>query len=251
MSGHGLTFGRAAEAYERFRFGYPDAVVDQVLAYADGPVETALEIGAGTGKATRLFAGRGIAVTAVDPDPEMLAVQTAQCRGLPVRTVVATFEELPPQPPVDLLYAAAALHWTVDEGRYERAAALLRPGGTFASFAGPIVLVDDELESRVQASVGGIVRAAQQTRRDPDPDGLAWPGHELQAAPEFTDVAEVVIARRIGLSAQDYVDQLATTSGFLGLSPERRAAGLAELTALLPPMIEIAADVVLHLARRR
>ncbi|MEU9109242.1 class I SAM-dependent methyltransferase [Streptomyces xanthophaeus] len=36
------------------------------------PVRTALEIGAGTGKATRLFARDGIAVTATEPDRAML-----------------------------------------------------------------------------------------------------------------------------------------------------------------------------------
>ena len=52
-----LSFGSVAAAYERFRPGYPDALVDQVLTYAGRPVRTALEIGAGTGKATRAFAG--------------------------------------------------------------------------------------------------------------------------------------------------------------------------------------------------
>jgi hypothetical protein len=58
--GRALSFGSVASAYERYRPGYPDAVVDQVLASAGGPVRTALEIGAGTGKATRVFAGRGV-----------------------------------------------------------------------------------------------------------------------------------------------------------------------------------------------
>ncbi len=52
-----------ASTYETFRPGYPDELVDEVLAYAGRPLRTALEIGAGTGKATRAFARRGIAVT--------------------------------------------------------------------------------------------------------------------------------------------------------------------------------------------
>ena len=67
-----LSFGGAAAAYERFRTGYPDELVDKVLEYADRPVRTALEIGAGTGKATRVFAARGIAVTATEPDMRQL-----------------------------------------------------------------------------------------------------------------------------------------------------------------------------------
>lgn len=52
MSGRALSFGVVAEAYERFRPGYPVELFDMVMAYAGHPVRTALEIGAGTGKAT-------------------------------------------------------------------------------------------------------------------------------------------------------------------------------------------------------
>jgi len=58
MSRRALSFGGVAEAYERFRPGYPMALVDMVMAYGGQPVRTALEFGAGTGKATRLFAQR-------------------------------------------------------------------------------------------------------------------------------------------------------------------------------------------------
>jgi len=46
---------------------------DMVVTYAGRPVRTFLEIGAGTGKATPLFAQRGAAVTATEPDGAMLA----------------------------------------------------------------------------------------------------------------------------------------------------------------------------------
>lgn len=59
MYGRALSFGAVAEAYERFRPVYPAELFDMVMTYAGRPVRTALEIGAGTGKATRLFAQRG------------------------------------------------------------------------------------------------------------------------------------------------------------------------------------------------
>jgi trans-aconitate methyltransferase len=90
MSGRARSFGVVAEAYERFRPGYPVELVDTVMTYADRPVRTALEIGAGTGKATRLFAQQGVTVTATEPDGAMLAelrqhvpanVKTMTCSG--------------------------------------------------------------------------------------------------------------------------------------------------------------------------
>lgn len=74
MSARAQSFGSVAEAYERFRPGYPAELFDLVTAYAGRPLRTALEIGAGTGKATRVLAGRGIAVTATDPDQAMRAL---------------------------------------------------------------------------------------------------------------------------------------------------------------------------------
>ncbi|MCX3287925.1 hypothetical protein OR263_14625 [Streptomyces sp. NEAU-H22] len=73
MAGRAPRFGVVAEAYERFRPGYPVELLGLVMAYAGLAVRTALEIGAGTGKATRLFARRGITVTATEPDGSTLA----------------------------------------------------------------------------------------------------------------------------------------------------------------------------------
>jgi hypothetical protein len=77
MTHRALLFGSVASAYERFRPGYPETMADRVLDYVNHPVSTAPEIGAGTGKATRLFAAREIVVTATatatatDPDEAM------------------------------------------------------------------------------------------------------------------------------------------------------------------------------------
>src|SRR6476469_6118904 len=108
MSGRALSFGVMAEAYERFRPGYPVELFDMVTAYAGQPVRTALEIGAGTGKATRLFAQRGVTVTATEPDGGMLAELRRHVPGN-VKTVQAAFEDLQPDESYGLVYAAAAL----------------------------------------------------------------------------------------------------------------------------------------------
>jgi SAM-dependent methyltransferase len=197
VSDRALSFGAVAEAYERFRPPYPVELLDTVLAYAAQPVRTALEIGAGTGKATRLFAGRGIAVTATEPDAAMLAELRVHVPA-DVGTVRAAFEDLPLDRRYGLVYVAAALHWTNPEGRWSRMATLLEPGGVFASFAGPFQLVDP--------AVDGAVRAARAPFLDsddiPSPDGtpldadMLWPGTELQRSEWFTDVRQSVVRRR-------------------------------------------------------
>ncbi|MFC8525898.1 class I SAM-dependent methyltransferase [Nocardia sp. NPDC057227] len=240
-----LGFGAVARAYERFRPEYPPDLADLVLAYAGHPLRTALEIGAGTGKATRLFAARGIAVTATDPDPAMLA----ELRVPGVTTVRAAFEELSPDHRYDLVYAAAALHWTAPEGRWSRMAALLEPGGIVASFGGPVLAADPAVRAAVRIAFRGDDAV-------PSPDGtppeqrMQWPGTELQRSELFTDVRQEVLEHRRTLSAHDYLGYLGTLSATLRLPQAERAQVLALVAAALPARVEIIADITAHLARR-
>jgi SAM-dependent methyltransferase len=245
-----LSFGSVASAYERFRPGYPHELVDLVLDYAGRPVRSALEIGAGTGKATRAFAGRGIAVTATEPDPAMLDELRRQVPPS-VTPVLARFEELSLAPDHDLVYAAASLHWTSPAGRWERVAAGLSPHGVFASFGGPFRLADPSLEAALATA-----RAAWLATDDvPSPDGtpvteaLQWPGTELSRAPWFTDVRQETIPRRLVVAADDYVGYLSTVSAYLQLPDQQRCEVLSAIRGVLPPTIEVAADLVVHLAR--
>ena len=251
MSGRALSFGAVAEAYERFRPGYPDELADLILGYAGQPVGAALEIGAGTGKATRLFARRGIAVTATEPDAGMLAELRRQVPA-DVRTVRAAFEELRPGERYGLVYAAAALHWTDPDGRWPRVAALLEPGGVFASFGGPVQPADPAVAEAVR-----VARAPFLDSDDvPSPDGtppehaMQWPGTELQQSEFFSDVRQVVVARRVSVSARDYVGYLSTVSAYLQLPVPAREQAFDRIERVLPRAVELSADIVVHLARR-
>lgn len=134
--GRGLAFGSVAEAYERYRFDYPAELATRICGHATRPVKVALEIGAGTGKATRLFTGIGLKVTALEPDPAMLTQLATNVAG-DVHPAPSTFEDAELSDQVDLVYAAAALHWTDPATRWSRIAAQLAPGGVFASFRVP------------------------------------------------------------------------------------------------------------------
>lgn len=245
-----LGFGSVAEAYERYRPGYPDALVDEVLAYAGRPVVTALEIGAGTGKATRAFAGRGPTITATDPDEAMLAELRRHVPG--VTTVRETFEELPLTTTYDLVYAAAAMHWTRPGGRWDRVAALLVPGGVFASFGGPLDLADPDLAATVEEARRPWLASDDVPSPDGTPEGsaLQWPGTELTASPLFTDVRQVELSAPTAVVRDDYVGLLSTVSAWLELPTADREAALAAVRAVLPAQVRLRRDLVLHLARR-
>lgn len=252
MSSRALSFGVMAEAYERFRPGYPVELFDMVMTYAGQPVRTALEIGAGTGKATRLFAQRGVTVTATEPDGAMLA-ELLKHVPANVKTVQAAFEDLRPGESYGLVYAAAALHWTNAEGRWSRMAALLEPGGVFASFGGPVRLADPAVEEAVRAARAPFLESDEVPSPDGTPPGhdMQWPGTELQRSEWFADVQQSVIERRLTMSARDYVGHLSTISAYLELPTSEQEQAYIRIRQVLPETVEIAADITVHLARRR
>lgn len=252
MSARALSFGMVAEQYERYRPGYPVELLDLVLTYAGRPIRTALEIGAGTGKATRLFTGRDVTVTATEPDEAMLA-ELRKHVPADVRTRQAAFEDLRPGERYDLVYAAAALHWTKPEGRWSSMAALLEPGGVFASFGGPTQLADPAVADAVRAARAPFLESDEVPSPDGTPPGHAmqWPGTELHRSEWFADVRQTVIERRLTMSARDYVGHLSTISAYLELSTSEQEQVFGQIMQILPGTVELSADIVVHLARRR
>ncbi|MER6917205.1 class I SAM-dependent methyltransferase [Streptomyces sp. NPDC000594] len=251
MADRALSFGTMAEAYERFRPGYPMELYDLVRGYAGHPLRTALEIGAGTGKATRVFARRGVAVTATDPDGAMLAELRGQVPD-GVRTVRTTFEEVVPDQRYGLVFAAAALHWTDPEGRWSRVAALLEPGGVFASAGGPVRPADPAVTEAVRAARAPFLESDEI----PSPDGtppeqeMQWPGTELRRSAWFTDVRQHTIERRPAMAAPDFIGHLSTVSAYLVLPDRERAEVFRRIARVLPETVEVVADITVHLARR-
>ncbi|WP_116203921.1 class I SAM-dependent methyltransferase [Amycolatopsis circi] len=252
MTERALIFGSVAQAYERFRPGYPAELAEKVLDYAGAPVADALEIGAGTGKMTRLFAGRGIAVTATDPDPAMLA-ELREHVPAEVVTRQGALEDLRPDRQYGLVYSASALHWTDPAGRWPRIAALLAPGGVFASFGGPVRLADPVVRKAIDEARAEFVESAGV----PSPDGtppeneLQWPGTELERSGLFADVRQVVVQQRVTLSADDLIGLFSTVSAYLMLPISVREQAFQRIRKVLPDTVELVSDHTAHLARRR
>lgn len=122
------SFGSAAASYERARPSYPPEAVRDVLP--DGS-RRVLDLGAGTGKLSRILLAEGHDVVAVDPDAEMLEILGAVLPA--AERHVGRAEKIPiPDASVDAVFAGQAFHWFEPLVAGPEFVRVLRPGGRFA-----------------------------------------------------------------------------------------------------------------------
>lgn len=226
-------FDRDPAAYDAVRPGYPEALVDDALALAGVPPRGLLvEVGCGTGQATRLFAARGHRVIAVDAGAEVAALARARLAGLDVDVRVGRFEELPLPSPVDLVYAATSWHWVDPARGFARAASLLRPGGALALFWNEHVRGADD--------VGFFDATADLYERA----GMSRFRHQRAATPDdrtpsivqsgyFGDVVRQQYPWRAEYDAATYARLLSTYSDHMALAAGVRAQLLDGIAALI------------------
>jgi SAM-dependent methyltransferase len=256
-----LVFGEVAELYDSTRAGYPGALVDDVISYAraDGPGLRAVEVGAGTGKATVSFASRGLEIVAIEPSPGMAAVARRNTRQFPnVRVEETSFEDWPgPAGEFGLVYSAQAWHWVRPEVRDAKAAHVLAPGGALAMFwhrvrwqPGPL---RDELNRLYQRLAPDLI--AQR----PTFPGLAPnPGDDtvtdgIRKTGLFQDETMREYPWSATFTADSYTDLLMTQSGHRMLPEERSAelvSGVRDIIAAHGGEIEVPHATLLVMARR-
>jgi len=123
-------YGSDAEGYDAGRPDYPDELY-QILASRCGlrAGASVLEIGAGTGLATRRLVAAGARVVAVEPD-ENMAARLAAAISDHVQIVAGTFEQAPlPRDRFDLAVAATSFHWVDQAVGLPKLGRVIRPGG--------------------------------------------------------------------------------------------------------------------------
>jgi SAM-dependent methyltransferase len=123
-------FGSDPASYDLARPGHAEQVYEVLVERCGlGPGSQVLEVGPGTGQATRQLLARGASVVAIEPDPSLAAyVETAL--GLDVRVDTLEDAELPTSD-FDLAVAASCFHWVDEAVGLAKLFAALRPGGWF------------------------------------------------------------------------------------------------------------------------
>jgi SAM-dependent methyltransferase len=122
------SFNRVADAYERGRPSWPPEVLELLPIPEQA---TVLDVGAGTGKLTRVLAARYSKVFALEPLAELRAIleeRVPQAEALP-----GVAEAIPlGDGSVNAVFTGQAFHWFANDIAVAEIARVLRPGGVLA-----------------------------------------------------------------------------------------------------------------------
>ena len=217
MAEQAKSFDRAAEEYERGRPGWPPEVLD-LLPVPDEA--TVLDLGAGTGKLTRILAARYAHVIALEPLSELRTIledRAPQAEALP-----GVAEAIPlGDAAVDAVFTGQAFHWFANDAAVAEIARVLRPGSVLARLWNEAA-EPNPLPLEYQQRIDELFEA----RRPPHIDDRLFDGTP------FGEVHKGEVEHE-QVSSRD--DALAFTASLSWIaSRDDRDEVLAELGALLP-----------------
>ena len=167
------SFDTVAGLYDQYRPDYPQELVDSTIALSRLPQGgRILEIGSGTGKATRLFARRGYAIHCIEPGAHLAQVAAHNLQEYPQLSFeISRFEQAQEQSAAfDLVMSAQAFHWVSREIGFPKAARALKPSGSLALFwnihpglHGQIATDLDEIYRKITPELESPHAAIQET----------------------------------------------------------------------------------------
>lgn len=218
------SFDLAAEEYEATRPSYPDEVLDLLPVATDA---TVLDLGAGTGKLTRVLARRYARVIAVEPLDGMRGILE---RVVPdVEALPGTAEQIPlDNASVDAVFTAQAFHWFDHRQALPEIGRVLRPGGVLA------VIWNGPDDSRPNPLPATYVEYLRELRRERSTLDESTPFSDLIAFGPFGEVHEETVPHDHVLDRAGALDNARSVSWIASRDADERQHVLARLGELLP-----------------
>jgi SAM-dependent methyltransferase len=218
-------FSYVADVYERARPSYPAEAVDH-LARALGlrAGATVVDLGAGTGKLTRLLVPTGARVVAVEPLPEMRAVLERVVPG--IAAVEGTAEAIPlSDGAADAVTAAQAFHWFDPARALPEIHRVLRPGGRLG-----LIWNSRDLDDPLQARVEELISPYRETH--PQQMSRSWRA-PLSESPLFGPAEEFSVHWDQTLTREELAERVLSTSAIAALPEDERAPLLDRVRAVI------------------
>lgn len=231
------TFDQDAELYDKARPDYPEQIFDELFALGGLDHDAAvLELGCGTGQATRHLARRGCRVVCVELGENLAEVARRNLEPFPhVEVITSAFESWEPRGVLfDMVFAASSWHWLDPQMRYAKAARVLKPAGILAIVDNGHAFPDgfDPFFTEIQKCYEAI---GEPHLEWPPPPPADEPDRREEI--EGTGLFEVVGVKRcvwpVDYSADTYIDVLNTYSNHIAWEQSKRDQLHAEVRRLI------------------
>lgn len=252
------TFDAVADRYDAARPAYPDVLYDDLVELAGlEPGACLLEVGCGTGKATRPLLDRGLSVVCVELGEQLAAQARRNLAGLDAEIHVGAFEEWDGEPGgFDLVYAATAWHWVDPRLGYPKAHELLRPGGHLAIWGAGHGFPEgfDPFFTEIQHVYDELGESYPGDWPPPPPEKAPDLRSEIESSGLFegVEIRRHVWERRY--TADEYIGLLDTFSGHIVMDASKRRRlddAIRDLLAARPDgAVRRHWLAILHVARR-
>lgn len=224
--------------YEKARWVYPEELFGDIIRYTGlEKGKKALEIGAGTGKATTPFLDRGYVVTVVEMGRNMAEFLLEKFLGYPnFNVLTGTFEEVSlEEVSYDLVYAATSFHWIDAQIGCPKVFRLLKNGGVFALFRiNPVPAHGEELYEEIQTVYKKYYysyytskeRPVKKTKDEFRNASEIYRGFGFESLEEygFRDVTMKLYNASRTFSSEEYIALLDTYSDHRSLPNDNRVA---------------------------
>jgi ubiquinone/menaquinone biosynthesis C-methylase UbiE len=224
-------FGAVADEYERARPDYPSAAIDVLRnELGVGPRNRTLDLGAGTGKLTRMLVPLGGPLVAVEP---LASMSEHFARVLPEVPIVSGVAEAMPfsDAAFHAVICAQAFHWFDGPRALAEIHRVLEPGGRLALLWN----VKDETVPWVRA-LGDILRPHQE--KVPQETTGEW-RRAFEATDLFGPIEEARIPHGQPLDGPGLVERY-TSASYVAILPEDQRRDvlrrIAELTETHPDL---------------
>ena len=221
------TFNTAPKLYEEVRPGYPEALIRDVVNLSGIKNHSRiLEVGCGTGKATRSFAARGYELVCLDIGADLIAVAKEKLKAFPnVSFRREAFEQWQSEERFDLIISATAFHWVDPEVRYLKASEMLKSEGFLAVFSNQHVRKDEGFFAEVQELYDRYYPPPTTNRPT---HATNFPGVEA-----FQDSIKRVYPWTQTYSSEQYIKLLLTYSDHIALPDENKRLLFAGIVNLI------------------
>jgi SAM-dependent methyltransferase len=217
-------FGAAADVYERARPSYPEEAVRWIAERTGlNSGKVVADVGAGTGKLTRLLVSTHARVIAVEPVEAMRAVLLDRVPGCEVVDGVA--ESLPfADASVDVVTVAQAFHWFDHAKAIPELHRVLRPGGFLV-----LIWNSRDMNDPLQRSLEDLLAPLREDA--PYQLGGKW-RRPLDESGLFGAPEEAQFALEQKLTSEGVCERVSSTSFVAAMPAEERESLLAQVRAL-------------------